>query len=349
MKVTLLFFKYEYGMPTNGESLLREMFAPEFLRYADAVETFYFEDHGYPGDLDGLQKRITQHVHENRPDAVFFIPYRDEVSDETLDSLKDVTRTIALFFDDDWRYDSYVRRKVAHVTLGISTMRHAYPRYKRDGIVNVLEGHLFSPFWAEAPAAEGIRHESDVSFVGQWNLTRQWYVDALRRKGIEVACFGLGWPAGRVPPERMKEIFLRSRINLNLSNSVSWDIRFHRYALSRIPSVSLVAFLKNTRRYAFYLRSPKRIEQMKNRAIEIPALGGFQLAHCGRDMERYFHIGEEIAIYTTVDELAMQVEWYLEHENERLKICRKGHARAREFLLGRLVDKAVTAIFERGN
>jgi spore maturation protein CgeB len=345
MRITLLLFKYEYGSASYGESQLSEHLTPEFLRHADEVDTFYLEEHGYPDDLDGLQQKILRHTRERRPDALFFVPYEDEIHDSTLDSLNAETRTIALFFDDDWRYDSYVRRRIGHVSLGISVVNHAFPRYARDGFANVLEGHLFSPYYEEDVDAGSVRYEFETSFIGQWNLTRQWYVDFLRRRSVKVACFGHGWPAGRVSTERMKEIVLRSRINLNLSNSLSYDIRFHRYAISTIPSINPVATLRSARRYLAQLRSPKRIEQMKNRTIEIPALGGFQLAHYGRDMERYFHIGKEIAAYSTADELALQVAWYLDHERERLDICRRGHERSREFLLGRLVDKAVTAAF----
>ena len=52
----------------------------------------------------------------------------------------------------------------------------------------------------------------------------------------------------------------------------------------------------------FLLRKEKSHEQMKARNFEIPAVGGLQLSHYTLELEDYFKIGEEILIYSNVDE-----------------------------------------------
>ncbi|GAH96354.1 unnamed protein product, partial [marine sediment metagenome] len=45
-----------------------------------------------------------------------------------------------------------------------------------------------------------------------------------------------------------------------------------------------------------FMRSKKRIEQIKARNFEIPALGGFQLTNYCLSLEDYFEIGKEIVM-----------------------------------------------------
>ncbi len=113
--------------------------------------------------------------------------------------------------------------------------------------------------------------------------------------------------------ERMNEIFNATRINLNLSNSVSRDIRF---------------VLGGPRNFLRCLLSPKTAEQIKARNFEIPLAGGFQLSAYAPGLERYLKIGEETAVFTSPEDCARQINYYLADEPERAKIMRAGHERA---------------------
>src|SRR5690606_6160097 len=65
----------------------------------------------------------------------------------------------------------------------------------------------------------------DTTFVGMKTPQRAWFIKKLGKLGAQVECFGHGWKNGRVSFDEMYEIFRTSRINLNLSNSISMDIR----------------------------------------------------------------------------------------------------------------------------
>lgn len=54
-------------------------------------------------------------------------------------------------------------------------------------------------------------YKYDVSFIGSWNPTREWIISSLKRNGIEVECFGIGWNNGRVSYNQMREIFHTSK------------------------------------------------------------------------------------------------------------------------------------------
>ena len=84
----------------------------------------------------------------------------------------------------------------------------------------------------------------------------------------------------------MVTVFSQTKINPNLTNSVSWDAR---YLLSSPKAIrnSLSSAVRQDR---------KTREQVKARHFGINACGSFQLAYYVEGLERWYRIGEEIAI-----------------------------------------------------
>jgi spore maturation protein CgeB len=171
--------------------------------------------------------------------------------------------------------------------------------------------------WAaiETPSAKFEKYEFDVSFVGGAHVTRKWFVSELQKRGINVACFGHGWPNGSVSSTRMYEIFRRSKINLNLSNSKTLDIRF------------LLSSLKNL---YIGLRASKDAPQVKARNFEILQAGGFQISDYVPSLEMYLDIGKDIVCYKNVEEAAMLINYYLKMEEEREQIRAQGEQTVRQ-------------------
>ena len=138
-----------------------------------------------------------------------------------------------------------------------------------------------------------------MSFIGAKNDFRAFVINRLQRNGIDVSCFGEGWPNGKVTQDEYYGIIGRSRTSLNLSNSAQWDVRF----LSRHP----ISLLRN-------IKTAKKIEQFKARHIEISALGVCQLSFYSFGIERIFTPGHDILIYPNVDELIYIVEQVTDEE-----------------------------------
>jgi spore maturation protein CgeB len=117
----------------------------------------------------------------------------------------------------------------------------------------------------------------------------------------------------------MEDIFLTSKINLNISNSISYDIRY----LLHNPK-NIISLLKS-----FVRAGSKNISQTKARIFEIPVRGGFELTEYVPSLEDYFDIGKNIVCYCSVDEASLLINYYLKNdlEREKIKIKSVEHAR----------------------
>jgi len=146
---------------------------------------------------------------------------------------------------------------------------------------------------------------------------RAWYPNKVQRAGIDMHVWGFGWNAGRLDRDGMIDVFNQSRINLNLSNCVSWDLRY----LASSPK-AIKDTLTASRR-----KDPKTREMVKARHFEINACGGFQLSYYVEGLERHYQIGEEIALYGSIEDIVDKVRYYLKHEDEREAIAQRGYER----------------------
>ncbi|MCD4820807.1 MAG: glycosyltransferase [Methanococcoides sp.] len=308
MKIVPVFLRYDYGQKSRGNSLEFQGFYPALKQISDEVYPFWFDE--FLGDKEKLQERLIEFVEETDPDIVFFILMKDEFTPETLDYLKSKCITMNWFCDDQWRFDSFTKFFAPHFTYSITTDKFAVEKYKSIGYENVILSQWASFGYTNEIDFDSIEYKYDVSFVGGISGYRKWVIDELSRNGIKVECFGHGWENGKVSFEEMKEIFKISKINLNISNSASYDIR---YILSSLLSLRE------------FVRSKKKTEQIKARNFEIPAFGGFQLTNYAPTLEDYFQIGYEVSIYTSIEELIFQVKYYLSNENERKSIINKGY------------------------
>jgi len=310
-KILVVVMRWDYGDKSRGLSGDVSCFYNNFAALTEQTEPFWYD--AYFNDLPGLQRALLEKAEVFNPDLIFFLPYTDQFHPETLDKLKAKWPTCAWFGDDTWRFENYSSKMAPHYSYAATTDPFSVDKYRKIGVVPILTQ------WAAQPSAGASvlyvpgAYEYGVSFVGGYNKFRAWFVSRLNTLGIDVKCFGYGWPAGKVSFEEMETIFRKSRINLNLSNSINRDIRF---------------VLSGWRNLAAYLHSPKRAEQIKARNFEIPLAGGFQLTNYVPGLERYLRIGEEVAVYSSPEECALQISHYLSHKDERTRIARAGHQRA---------------------
>ena len=77
------------------------------------------------------------------------------------------------------------------------------------------------------------------------------------------------------------------------------------------------------------------------RIFEAALAGGFQLVDGSLpEVSNYFHVGKEIAAFTSPDECVKQIEYYLSHEDERLDMARAAQKRCvSEHLYKHRIDK----------
>ncbi len=81
------------------------------------------------------------------------------------------------------------------------------------------------------------------------------------------------------------------------------------------------------------------------RVFDILSCGGFCLTNYQPEIDQYFTDGEDLAMYTSLEEMMDKADYYLTHEKERMEIAQNGYKRIRENF--ELKDK-VAEILQRG-
>ena len=64
---------------------------------------------------------------------------------------------------------------------------------------------------------------------------------------------------------------------------------------------------------------------ISQRVFDILACGGFCLTNYQPEIDEFFEDGKELVMYTDVEDMLNKVEYYLEHEEERIKIAQNGY------------------------
>jgi spore maturation protein CgeB len=294
MKIFLVSMRFDY------DSLLRAGHTVEFFDYMDGVHT---------SGPELMNRQLLEKAAGFTPDVAIVSLYTDQILPETIEKLRSLTRTLCFFHDDMWRreFALFWAPKFDYFT---SSDFECVRKYERKGLRHIIHFPFGVNHERYKPLA--VEKQYDVSFVGQWHPYREWLIHRLKKAGINVHVAGYRWPTGPVSHDEMVRIFNQSRINLNLSNSSSWDLRY------LISSPSALA-----RRF----HSPKDVEQLKARHFEICACNAFQLSYYVDGLERCYRIGEEIAVYISPDDLVDKVRYYLEDHELTTKMAHAAYER----------------------
>jgi spore maturation protein CgeB len=68
-----------------------------------------------------------------------------------------------------------------------------------------------------------------------------------------------------------------------------------------------------------------------DRTYKVLASKGFMLTEPWTNMENDFTVGRDLDIFTNIDELKSKIDYYLQHEDERLKIAEHGYNTVKKF------------------
>lgn len=313
MKIIYVDIEYDYGIKSRGLNPIGQMgFKKSLEALGHEVVSFYYDD--YLNNTEPLQQKILDFADEIKPDLIFFIIFRDHFKVSTLNSLKEKYTTVNWFGDDSWRFDNYTYLYANSFTHCITTDKFSIHKYEDIGVKSIFYSQWAAIDNNKIPEFTGYKH--DVTFVGANHPYRKWFVRQLQKRGINIQCYGFGWPNGSLTNEQMNELFVSSKINLNLSNSNCLDIRY------------LVAHPINI---LHTMKSKKGMSQIKARNFEINFFGGFQLTDYAPSIEDYYQLGKEIVCFSDIDEAEMLIKYYLKNEVEREFIKRMGQQKAMGF------------------
>lgn len=299
MKILVVCMRHTYGDPKREYSFEYFNFFQVLEAMGYQVELFDYMLETQAHGKAGMNHRLLERVREWQPDTAVFSLFTDQFEAETINALRAYTKTFCFFHDDTWRvkYSHYWARQFDYFS---TPDLHGEMKYRKLG----LENAIHFPFGCNEQVFRRMDGEKryDVSFVGSWHPYREWLIERIRKAGISVEVMGYRWPKGEVDQEGMVRIFNDTRINLNLSNSASWDIRY---------------LVSSRRALINRVRSKKNIEQLKARIFEVNGCGAFQLSYYVEGLASCYDIDSEIAVYADANDLIDKIKFFLDHE----KLC----------------------------
>lgn len=333
LRVIFVGMRWDYGIRARGFSFEHQNFFDTLERMDDVeVTEFDFLSSFQDGGTDRVAADLRVAVDATRPRLAFFVLHEEELLPELIQEFTDRPglTTYNWFCDDHWRFDDFSRRYAPMFDFVSTTDRNAIPKYQAIGIEPILtqwaaNPHLYRP--------TGGAPRLDATFIGQRYGDRPWLVRRLDRAGIDVEAWGPRWPAGRLSFDEMVSVFSESRVNLNLT------------AASNDPSVNryVRGLINRTYPPALHWIS-RRLDQIKGRTFEIPACGGFQLTSEVENLDSFFDVGDEVAVFSSPAELVEQTRRYLADDRERDRVARAGYERV---LAEHTYERRFRAIFER--
>ncbi len=296
MKVLCVFGKYQYGDSARGIGTEYAAFVPALKRLGHEFIHFDSWDQTKYANYAELNHAILQIVEQEKPDVMLTIQRDYEIWLETLQIIQERgdVATISWTTDDSWKYQEVSRFIGTAYHAMTTTYAEVVDKYHQDGISNVLltQWAANAEMLQEPLPAALCRYP--VSFVGAAHGDRQQRIAELKAKGIEVTCFGHGWPAGSVAAEEIPRIMRESIISLNFANAY------------------------------------KGGNQVKARTFEVPGSGGFLLTEFAPGLERAYVDGKEIAVFHSSDDLAEKIKYFLANLAERDAIAQAGFFRTKQ-------------------
>lgn len=332
MKILYVAMKYDYGRPERGYSFEHYNFYDSLVKMDGGrheIVYFPFDEIMKESGRGGMNEKLLEAARAEKPDLCFFSLFTDEIKKATIKKISRETGvpTFNWFSDDHWRFYNFSKYYAPAFSWISTTDSRAPEKYEKTGYENVIKTQWACNHFLYKPVESETGY--GVTFVGQPHSDRREIVEKIRSAGVEVDCFGTGWPNGHVSQNKMIGIFSSSRINLNLTK-----------ASGIIGAKPLAKIFLNKRADGSYrLHNPlywidnfrslwnKRREQIKGRNFEVPGCGGFLLTAGADNLEDYYEDGREIVIFRDTADMIDKIKYYLAHDEERKKIAHAGYER----------------------
>ena len=311
-KILFVGHKYDKNSPEFG--LIYYSFYKAIKNISNDLKSFFFED--YKNEERDLS--LIKFQEKYQPDLIIFVYQLGQLEFKTLLKLKESKSITVNFYGDDcWRFSSFTLKTFHLFDFVVSFDDSKINEYKKNKISNVMfsQWGAVSKFKVEEISDE---FDYDVTFIGAKTQIREWMIYKLKKNSINVTCFGKGWNNGIISFDKMKTINSRSKICLDLPNSISYDVRF----IFKYP-IGLYRLLKQ-----FFLKNLKDDDGIKARIFEITSMGGLLVTYYDSRITNYFKIGKEIYCYNNINDLITLIKRILNNPIEAKSIRLKGFNRA---------------------
>jgi len=151
-----------------------------------------------------------------------------------------------------------------------------------------------------------------VLFIGTRYGRRGAFIDAIRKKGITVKCYGNGWENPPLPQEHMIAEIQKAPITLGFANvGYTWSVT-----------------------------------TIKGRDFEVPLWGGLYLTQYSLGLESYYYPNKDVYVYRDLNECVRKIKYIRDNPREAKRVRLSGKVQALKyatwdsrfrFLLGLLI------------
>jgi hypothetical protein len=259
-------------------------------RWADKATSFLRSDFA-PLNLPWYYNRknrrymnnlLIDQVKKNKFDLVL-LSKTDTVNYNLLPAINKYSPTWYYFMDciDNARHIN-AKKYAANATWASASYSDVTEHFKKAGarvywITQGVDPIIFRP--------KDIPKIYDVVLVGTKNPKRLYYINALRKNGFQVTCFGQGWENPPIYQKELSDLYNKSRIILNFC--------------ARGSGFSI-------------------------RVFQVMGAGGFLLSEFRPDLQSFFKQREHLDWFCNKDELLSKVNYYLAKDSLCEKIARQG-------------------------
>jgi spore maturation protein CgeB len=265
---------------------------------------------------------LTELAYQVKPDVIF-VEIGSYLWRSTVKKLKSQCKTLVHYTSEYFGYKTYWYRNYfksieLYDTHIITNPLNETGLYKKGAKKIIMDEFGFNPNLhrpIELTSEEKEQYRSNAIFIGHWEPSTQKGISILRKNGIDAKVWGGGW------------------------NWRAFGLK-DRSKIQRIGTEEYVKAISATKIGLCFL-SKKNRNLCAGRIFEIPAIGQFLLAERTEDTQRYFEEGKEAEFFSSPEELVEKAKYYLENEEERLKIAKAGLQRclnSRYTLQNRLED-----------
>ncbi len=317
MKCAAVMMQYDYGDKSRGYSYeYYNVFLPLKDEIGESnIVLFDFYDEYKRNGKQAMNKKLFEFIKTEKPEFAVFCLFENEFDETILNEIRKHTKIVSYFFDDPWR-QKFVRHWINYFDFFTTPDYYMHQTY----LFEKIDKAIYLPFGFNKNIYKKIDVDKDieVSFIGAYNPYRKWVIDQLKKDGIDVKVFGRFWDKDSkwITQEKMVNVFNRSKINLNLSNAVSTEVRYLASAVKSPKAIKQLILNKKTR------------EQVKGRHYEINGCGGFQLSYFVPGLNMVYEIEKEIAVFDSVSSLPGLIKFFLMNEPLRDKISEQGYKRS---------------------
>jgi spore maturation protein CgeB len=258
-----------------------------------------------------LGEILLARVRDFHPDLIFFLA-QAPVEPQLLRTLRGEGPLLAFWFVEDFRVFPYWRDLAPEVDVFFTLQRDGFfgelkNLGQRNGAFLPLaaDPEVYRP--ATLTTEEARQYGAAVSFVGAGYRNRREFFQGLMDFDLKI--WGSDWnlnsalapyiqkKGARVSEEEAGKIFNASRINLNLHSS------------------------------PYHQGINPQGDYVNPRTFDVAAAGAFQLVDRRTQLPEFFIPENEVATFASLAEAREKIAYFLGHEEERLKVARRGRER----------------------